>query len=658
MDKLSIDIETFSSVDISKCGAYKYVSSPDFEVLLFAYSYNDEPVEVINLLDTKLSDQIISDIKDKNVIKCAFNANFERIALSKYLGEYLSPESWECTMIKALTLGLPGSLDMCGKALGFKNEDRKLKAAGTRLINYFCKPCKPSIANGGRTRNLPEHDPDKWNEFIEYNRRDVEVEMKIRQIADNYPMLEDEYKAWCLDQRVNDRGVRLDEDLVDSMLELSESYTETLMERARELTGLDNPNSIVQLKGWIEHRLDREIEGITKEHVSELLESDLPDDVREVLNIRKELGKTSTKKYVTMKNSVCDDGRIHGLLQFYGANRTGRWAGRLVQVQNLPQNKIPDLAYTKQLVKDKDLEGIKLLYGSFNNIASQLIRTAFIPSKGNRFLVADFSAIEARVIAWLANEKWRIETFKKGGDIYCASASQMFGVPVEKHGVNGHLRQKGKVAELALGYGGGAGALKSMGALKMGIEESELESIKTAWRKASPNITELWWDIDKARRTCVNKRVRTSTHGIVFYIKNNVMFIRLPSGRELSYCKPKERILRKSFDGGKTYSNAEVLTYYGVNQTTKQWTMLETYGPKLVENIVQAIARDCLRDAMDRVSKRGYNIVMHVHDEIIADAPTDKSLEDMVRIMCEVPKWAEGLPLNADGYECDFYMKD
>lgn len=649
LDRLSIDIETYSSVDIAKCGAYKYVSSSDFEILLFAYSYNDEPVEVINLLEEELPQKIIDDIKSEKVIKCAFNANFERIALSKYLGVHLPPRSWECTMVKALTLGLPGSLDMCGKALGFSDKDSKLKTAGTRLINYFCKPCKPTMANGGRTRNYPSDAPDKWQDFIEYNRRDVEVEMRIRRIADNYPMLTEEYNAWCTDQDINDRGVRLDKDLAEAVIELSESYSEELMERAIAITGLGNPNSIMQLKGWVEERLGHEIDGVTKEVVTSLLDSDIPDDVREVLRIRQELGKTSTKKYVTMLNSVCDDGRIHGLLQFYGANRTGRWAGRLVQVQNLPQNKIPDLAYAKQLVKDKDLDSLKLIYGDFFSTISQLIRTAFVPSEGNKFMVADFSAIEARVIAWLAGEKWRIDTFKNGGDIYCASASQMFGVPVEKHGVNGHLRQKGKVAELALGYGGGAGALISMGALKMGIEEDELEGIKTAWRNSSPMITKLWWDVDREAKKCVINKCRTSTHGIVFYIKKNVMFVRLPSGRELAYCKP--HITLNQF-------GSECIGYWGVDQTTKRWTEIKTYGPKLVENIVQAIARDCLRDAIERVTDNGYKVVMHVHDEIIADAPKGASLKDMVDIMCKVPSWAEGLPLNADGYECDFYMKD
>lgn len=646
---LSIDIETFSSVDIGKCGAYKYVSSKDFEILLFAYRYNDDEVEVIDMTKEELPESIKKDLLDTKVTKCAFNANFERIALSVYLKQYLPPEGWECTMVKALTLGLPGSLDACGKALGFKDSDRKMKAAGTRLINTFSKPIKPTIKNGGRTRNLPEHEPEKWAEFIEYNRRDVEVEIKIRKLCDKFPMLPEEYKAWCTDQRINDRGVRLDKDLADSVIELSEAYSKSLLGRAKAITGLDNPNSLQQLKLWLSNRLDKTIEGLTKADVSELLENDIDADVRKVLEIRQELGKTSTKKYVTMQNSVCDDDRIHGLLQFYGANRTGRWAGRLVQVQNLPQNKIPDLEYAKDLVKGKDLDGIKLIYGSFFNTISQLIRTAFIPSNDNKFMVADFSAIEARVIAWLAGEQWRIDTFLQGGDIYCASASQMFGVPVVKHGVNGHLRQKGKIAELALGYGGSVGALTSMGALNMGLTEDELPELVSVWRDTNPAITKLWWDIDKAAKKCVKNRTSTKTHGITFKWQSGIMFVKLPSGRELAYCKP--HITMNKFD-------SECIGYWGVDQTTKQWCEIKTYGPKLVENIVQGIARDCLRDAIENVVELGLKPVMHVHDEIIVDAPKSASLDEMVKAMCKVPKWAEGLPLNADGYECSFYMKD
>lgn len=647
--RLSIDIETYSDIDIKNSGAYKYVSSPEFEILLFAYSYNDEPVKVIDLTKDELPGGIIEDIKSKDVIKCAFNANFERIALSRFLKTKLDPESWECTMVKALVLGLPGSLDLCGKALGFSDKDRKLKAAGTKLINYFCKPCKPTISNGGRTRNLPEHDIDKWNEFIEYNRRDVEVEIKIRQIADKFPMPKEEYDAWCTDQKINDRGVKLDLDLAKSTVELADEVSEKIMVELKDITGLKNPNSVAQLKAWLKDKLGYEIESLTKDSVNELLEEINDKDVKKVLKLRQEIGKTSTKKYQTMLNSVCDDGRIHGLLQFYGANRTGRWAGRLVQVQNLPQNKIDDLSLAKKLVKDKDSDTIEILYGSFFQTASQLIRTAFIPSEGNRFLVADYSAIEARVIRWLAGETWRLETFRNNGDIYCASASQMFGVPVEKHGVNGHLRQKGKVAELALGYGGGAGALISMGALKMGIDEDELEDIKNKWRATSPKITKLWWDIDRCRKEAVIYKRHTCTHGIKFDVIKNVLFVTLPSGRKLSYCKPK--ITLNSF-------GSDCIGFYGVDQTTKQWCLIKTYGPKLVENIVQGIARDCLRDAIERVSAAGYKVVMHVHDEIIVDAEKDKTLDELVKLMCVIPSWAKGLPLNADGYECEFYMKD
>ncbi|AYD21200.1 DNA polymerase [Clostridioides difficile] len=652
MRTLSIDIETYSDLDIKKVGVYRYVDSANFEILLFAYAFDNEEVKVIDLVnDEELPKEVIEALNDNKVIKSAFNANFERTAISKFLNINLKPNEWSCTMIKALTLGLPGSLDSVSKALKF-NEDKQKMKEGKALIQYFCKPCKATKVNKGRTRNLPIHDMEKWNKFKEYCKQDVVVEREIRNKLSKYKTTEREIKLWYLDQRINDTGIKVDTELIENAIECDKRYTEKLTKEAIKITGLNNPNSPAQLKKWLSDKVSFEITSLTKESIPEILKQVDDENVVRTLELRKLMSKTSIKKYEAMKLAKGNDNRVRGLLQFYGANRTGRWAGRLVQVQNLPQNHIEDLDLARNLLKEGDFDLIELLYDSVPDVLSQLIRTAFIPSEGHRFIVSDFSAIEARVIAWLAGEKWRLDVFNSHGKIYEASASQMFKVPIESIKKGSELRQKGKLAELSNGYGGSVGALISMGAIKMGLKEEELQPIVTAWRNANPNITKFWWDVDKAAKKAIKDRTIVEIqHGIKFIYNPGVLFIELPSSRRLSYLRPKIEP-HTTFSGDK-------ITYEGMEQTSKQWKRIDTYGPKLVENIVQATARDCLREAMFNITDAGYSIVMHVHDELVLDV--DKkfgSLEEVNSIMRKEISWAKGLPLKADGYECDYYKKD
>lgn len=653
MRTLSIDIETYCELDISKVGAYRYCNHPSFEIILFAYAFDDKPVQVIDMTcDDWINDvpeELFIDIKHPNVLKTAFNANFERNGISNYFGIKCSPEQWDCTMIRALRLGLPGSLDAVGKALNLEEDKQKMKE-GKALIQYFCKPCKPTKTNGGRTRNLPEHDPEKWALFKEYNKRDVESERTIRNKLLRYQTTEKEKRLWDLDQQINDRGVNTDETLINSAIKCDQEYNAKLTKEAIELTGLDNPNSPTQLKKWLSERVGHEVTSLTKDSIPELLKEAGSEEVKRVLELRQLMAKTSVKKYQAMDTCRCEDGRVRGLLQFYGANRTGRWAGRLVQVQNLPQNHLPDLDDARTLLRTGKFDDIEFLFDSVPDTLSQLIRTAFIPSDGSRFIVADFSAIEARVIAWYAGEKWRMEVFANGGDIYCASASKMFKVPVEKHGINGHLRAKGKIAELALGYGGSVGAIKAFD--KAGsIPEEELQPLVKDWRAASPHITKFWWDVDRAAKKAIHERTTVELqYGLKFIYDPGVLFIQLPSKRRIAYIRPK--IEPGPYD-------KDIITYDGMEQTKHTWTRLETYGPKLVENIVQATARDCLGEAMFNVDNAGYDIVFHVHDEIIMDVPKEQgSLEEVNALFGKPIPWAPGLLLSADGYECDYYMKD
>ncbi len=657
MDILSIDVETYCDLDIRNVGAYKYCRHPSFEILLFAYAFNDEPVKIIDFTQGDSIGTLRVSLIDPKILKTAFNANFERNAILNYFFESyrncgMSPKQWDCTMIKAMRLGLPGSLDMVGKALHFPEDKQKMKE-GKALIQYFCKPCKQTKTNEGRTRNLPEHEPEKWETFKEYCKQDVEVEREIRNKLDRYQTTTKEKLLWDLDQMINDRGVNLDLALAEKAIECDEQFKERMIEEAKELTGLDNPNSLTQLKKWIGEKVGYAVGSITKDTIPTLIrdaEFQNNKEVKRMLELRQLMGKTSTKKYQTMLNMRCDDGRIRGILQFYGANRTGRWAGRGVQVQNLPQNHLPDLDNARSLLREGEFEDLEFLFDSIPDTLSQLIRTAFIPSKGNRFIVADFSAIEARVIAYLSNEEWRLEVFRTHGKIYEASASQMFRVPIESIKKGSDLRGKGKIAELALGYGGSVGALTSMDKNKS-IPEEELPGLVKSWRNANPNITKFWWDCDKAAKKAIQERTTvTLHHGIKFIYDPGVLFIELPSGRRLSYLRPK--IEPGPYD--KT-----IITYEGLQQTSKQWTTLETYGPKIVENIVQAFARDCLGETMLRVNKKGFNTVMHVHDELILDVPEGKgSVEEICSIFAETIEWAPGLPLKADGYECSYYMKD
>lgn len=646
MKTLSIDIETFSSVNLQKSGVYCYSESEDFEVLLFAYSIDGHPVQVVDLACGEIIPQDVLDaLRDKSVEKWAFNATFERVCLSRFLGlplgEYLNSSSWRCTMIWAATLGLPLSLEGVGSVLGL---DKQKLSEGKNLVRYFCVPCSPTKVNGGRTRNLPSNDLLKWQQFKSYNIRDVDVEMAIQGKLAKFPVTDAVWTEYHQDQEINDRGIGLDMTLVNSAIALDERSKEEITSRLQKITGLDNPNSVIQLRDWLREQ-GLEVDSLDKKSMNELIKTS-PPELIEVFELRQQLAKSSVKKYQAMTNAGCQDNRAHGMFQFYGANRTGRFAGRLIQLQNLPQNHMTDLAEARELIRNADFEPLSLLYENLPNVLSELIRTAFVPQHGMKFIVSDFSAIEARVIAWLAGEKWRQDVFKDGGDIYCASASQMFGVPVEKHGTNGHLRQKGKIAELALGYGGSVGALTAMGALDMGLTEEELQPLVTTWRNANPHITQFWWDVDKAVKDCVKQRTITKTHGITFSYKSGMLFIRLLSGRKLAYVKP--QIGENRFGG-------ESVTYEGVG-ATKKWERLESYGPKFVENIVQGIARDILCFAMQ--SLRAYRIVGHVHDEVIIEVPQDVEVSEINESMARTPKWAEGLNLNADGYECEFYQKD
>ena len=642
MRTLSIDIETYSDVDLSKCGVYKYASSPTFEVLLFGYAVDGGDVCVVDLAcGEQIPEEVISALSDTSVTKWAFNAMFERVCLSNFLGEWLEPEGWHCTMVWSATLGLPLSLESAGAALGL--EKQKL-TEGKDLIRYFCVPCRPTKANGGRTRNRPEHAPEKWERFKAYNLRDVETEMQIQKRLSNFPVPDAIWEEYHLDQEINDRGIGVDMELVRQAIAMDARSRERLTDALQELTGLENPNSVQQMKQWLaDHGLETDTLGKTA--VAELVKT-APEPLREILSLRQQLAKNSVKKYTAMENAVCADSRAHGMFVFYGANRTGRFSGRLIQLQNLYKNTMPDLAQARALVRSGNYEALSMLYEDIPDTLSQLIRTAFVPQDGRKFIVADFSAIEARVIAWFAGERWRLKVFEDGGDIYCASASQMFHVPVEKHGVNGHLRQKGKIAELALGYGGSVGALKSMGALEMGLAEEELQPLVDAWRGSNPMITQFWWDVDRAVKDCIRQRVPTETHGLHFDYRSAMLFITLPSGRRLAYVKP--RIGENQFGG-------ESVTYMGVGGT-KKWERLESYGPKFVENIVQGTARDILCYAMRTL--RNCAIVAHVHDEIIIEADRRMSVAAVCEQMGRTPPWAKGLKLRADGYECEFYQKD
>ena len=647
MDKiktLSIDLETFSDVDLAKCGVYRYVESPAFEILLFGVSVNGGDVVVYDLVQgEKIPAEILAALTDNSIIKWAFNATFERVCLSKYLGlrEYLDPASWRCSMVWAAYMGLPLSLAGAGAVLGLS--EQKLKE-GKELIKYFCVPCAPTKANGGRTRNLPIHAPEKWAQFKAYNKRDVEVEMAIQDKLRKFPVPDFVWEEYVLDQQINDCGIALDMAVVDNAIGFDERSKALLLSKMQELTSLENPNSVQQMKQWL-YENGLEVDSLGKKEVATMLKT-APPQLARALELRQQLAKSSVKKYQAMKNAVCSDGRAHGMFQFYGANRSGRWAGRLIQLQNLPQNHIPDLEQARELVKSGNYEAIELLYDDIPDTLSQLIRTAFVPKAGMKFVVSDFSAIEARVLSWFAGERWRLNVFRNGGDIYCASASQMFRVPVEKHGVNGHLRQKGKIAELALGYGGSVGALKAMGALEMGLTEDELQPLVDMWRCSNPNIVRFWLEVDRCVKDTIRQRLRADTHGIRFEYQSGMLFITLPSGRRLSYVKP--RIGENKFGG-------ESVTYEGVG-ATKKWERIESYGPKFVENIVQAVSRDILCYAMRTL--RNYRICGHVHDEFIIECPIDTNVSEICEMMGRTPPWAEGLPLRADGYECMFYKKD
>lgn len=648
---LSIDLETRSSIDISKAGVYKYAESPDFDILLFGVSVNGGPVIVYDLAcGDVIPDEILAALSDPGIIKWAYNASFERVCISIWLhrnypqyfsGDYINPSSWKCSMVWAAYNGLPFGLERVGAALGL--EQQKLKE-GRDLIRYFCNPCKPTKSNGGRTWNLPEHAPEKWELFKKYNQRDVKVEMQIQERLKNYPVPDFIWDEYHLDQVINDRGIMIDRELVEQAIKIDEISNADLTAQMQKLTNLENPNSVAQLKGFLSEK-GIEADSLGKKDVAEMIKT-APPELVEILQLRLQLAKSSVKKYQAMQNAACDDDRCRGMFQFYGASRSGRWAGRLIQLQNLPQNHLPDLEQARALVKAGDYEMVKMLYGNVPQILSELIRTAFIPAPGYRFIVSDFSAIEARVLSYLAGETWRSNVFKNNGDIYCASASQMFGVPVEKHGVNGHLRQKGKIAELALGYGGSVGALKAMGALDMGLSEDELQPLVSMWRESNPRIVQYWWKVDTAVKTAIKEHVPTQVGSVKFSWKSGMLFIELPSGRRLAYVKP--RIGENKFGG-------ESITYMGTD-AQKKWNRIESYGPKFTENIVQAISRDILAYAMNTL--KDYRIVGHVHDEVIIEAPAEVSMNDVCELMGQTPPWVPGLLLRADGYECDFYRKD
>lgn len=660
MKELSIDLETYSDVDISKSGAYKYAESDNFEILLFGVSVDNEPVVVYDLTaGDEIPTEILAALSDDNVTKWAFNASFERVCLSNWLRKhhpeyfktykseddpvhnYLNPSSWKCTMIWSAYMGLPLSLEGVGAVL--KLQDQKIKE-GKDLIKYFCCPCKPTKVNGGRTRNLPEHAPDKWEIFKAYNRRDVEVELAIKQKLLKFPVPDTVWSEYHIDQEINDRGIMLDMDVVENAIAFDEKSKSSLMISMQNITNLDNPNSVAQMKQWLSEN-GIETESLGKKDVTGLIK-ETDGDITAALKLRLQLAKSSVKKYQAMQNAVCKDGRAHGMFQFYGANRSGRWAGRLIQLQNLPQNHMPDLTEARELVRIGDYDTLDMLYDDIPDTLSQLIRTAFIARPGYKFIVSDYSAIEARVLAHLAGESWRSKVFAEGKDIYCASASQMFGVPVEKHGVNSHLRQKGKIAELALGYGGSVGALKSMGALEMGLTEEELQPLVDSWRTSNPMITAFWWDVDKAVKTTIKQRVPTEVRGIKFIYKSGMLFIKLPSGRSLSYVKPKI---------GENKFGSESVTYEGIG-STKKWEHIESYGPKFVENIVQAVSRDLLCYAMHNLSNQ--QICGHVHDELIIECPENTTVNSITSVMGKSPDWMKDILIRGDGYDTKFYKKD
>lgn len=660
IESISIDIETYSDRDLKKCGVYKYAESPNAELLLFGYSINNGPVTVIDVAQgEEVPEYILKALTDDNIIKWAYNASFERIFLSVWLkrnypqyfvsysidedtvSNYLDPSAWRCSLVWGAVMGLPLSLKGIGAVL--KLDEQKM-SEGSDLIRYFCVPCKPTKSNGGRTRNLPEHAPEKWATFVAYNKRDVEVELSIKEKLKNFPVPEFLWDEYHLDQEINDRGIGVDMKLVTNAIAFDERSKGTISSQMKDMTDLENPNSVVQMKAWLAEN-GMETETLGKKAVAELMKN-APESLAQVLALRQQLAKSSVKKYQAMENAVCDDGRVRGMFQFYGANRTGRWAGRIVQLQNLPQNHMGDLAEARELVRQGDYDSVEMLYDDIPDTLSQLIRTAFIPKPGYKFYVADFSAIEARVIAHLAGESWRADVFKNGGDIYCASAEQMFHVPVKKHGVNGHLRQKGKIAELALGYGGSVGALKAMGALEMGLSEDELQPLVDAWRASNPNIVQLWWDVDTAVKTAVSMRTTSETHGIKFVWRSGMLFVYLPSGRRLCYVKPKM---------GQNKFGGDSITYEGVG-STKKWERLESYGPKFVENIVQAISRDLLMNAMKTLSH--CFICGHVHDELIIECKEEVSLDVLCKQMARVPDWMPGILLRADGYITPWYRKD
>ena len=662
MKTLSLDLETYSDVNLAKCGVYKYAESPAFEILLFGYAVDGGPVQVIDLAQGEtVPEEILDALTDETVTKWAFNANFERVCLSRYLTDlgrsldpfhdrhplstecarFLNPAGWKCSMVWSAYMGLPLSLEGVGAVLNLDNQ--KLKE-GRDLIRYFCVPCKETKANGGRTRNLPCHAPDKWALFKSYNRRDVEVEMAIQERLQKYPVPDTVWEEYHQDQEINDRGIAIDLELARQAVAMDAKSRESLMTALKEKTGLENPNSVLQMLGWLEaHGL--KTDSLGKKQVKELLLT-AQEPLRSVLQLRQKLAKSSVKKYQAMEMTACQDGRARGMYQFYGANRTGRYAGRHIQMQNLPQNHLPDLSEARELVRQGNYEALELLYDSVPDVLSQLIRTAFVPREGMKFVVSDFSAIEARVISWMAGEKWKSEAFAAGKDIYCSTASQMFGVPVVKHGVNGELRQKGKIAELACGYGGSVGALKAMGAIEMGIPEEELGPLVQSWRSANPHIVDFWWQVDGAVKTAIKQRIPVQVNNLQFFCKSGMLFIELPSGRRLSYVKP--RIGENRFGG-------ESVTYEGIG-ATKKWERLESYGPKFVENIVQGTARDILCYAMQTL--RHCAIVGHIHDELIIECSKDVSVDTICEQMSRTPPWAEGLVLRADGYECEFYQKD
>lgn len=656
---LSIDLETFSSADLPKCGVYKYVESPDFDILLFGYSVNEEPVRVVDVAcGEEIPESILRMLTDDSVEKWAYNAQFERICLSAWLrkhhpehfcsysipedsvGNYLDPSAWKCSRIWGAYMGLPLSLKGVGAVL--KLDEQKM-SEGEDLIKYFCKPCRPTIKNGGRTRNLPQHDPEKWELFKKYNRRDVDVELGIKAKLSKFPVPDFVWDEYHLDQEINDRGILVDMTLVENAIAIDAKTKDYLRSQMQEKTGLDNPNSVSQMKDWLSNQ-GIETESLDKKAVKELL-SDSDDDITDVLTCRQQLAKSSVSKYTAMKKAVCADGRARGMFAFYGANRTGRWAGRIIQLQNLPQNHMDDLAEARALVRDGDFDALETLYDNIPNVLSELIRTAFVPKPGYKYVVADFSAIEARVLSFLAGEQWRIDVFKNGKDIYCESASQMFKVPVVKNGINGHLRQKGKIAELALGYGGSVGALKAMGALEMGLQEDELQPLVTAWRDSNPNIIKFWWAVDTAVKKAVTYHSTEITHGFTFTYKSGMLFIDLPSGRRLCYVKPKM---------GQNQFGGDAVTYEGIN--TGKWMRLESYGPKFVENIVQAVSRDILAYAMKTL--RHCFIVGSVHDELIIECSPGVDMKAVCEQMGRTPPWIKGIQLRADGYECGFYKKE